>query len=131
MDRKVRQERGQSLGSVATDEKTIEKLPPASMDSSGKQLRTVILGAVAYVLVVVALLVAGVTIGYLLLIFVVMMIGGLRRRPWVVEALNQTRPHQSAAFPIKGWQASGEAIGSLAREIEESGLPERIPVPRL
>jgi hypothetical protein len=110
----------------ATEEKTIEKLPPTETDIRSRW--SIGLGAVAFGVVIVAFLAAGVTVGYLLLIFVCMFIGGQVRRPWIVEAFNRTSPEQSAAFAVKGWQRSEIAIDSIAREIEESGPPERITI---
>jgi hypothetical protein len=58
----------------------------------------------------------------------------LLRRPWTIEAVDLTHPQRSAAFAVKGWRRSGDAIDELARAIPVSGLPEQIskgtPVPR-
>jgi hypothetical protein len=50
----------------------------------------------------------------------------LLRRPWTIEAVNLDHPQQSAAFAVKGWRRSTQAIDELTTTIPASGLPERI-----
>jgi hypothetical protein len=45
-------------------------------------------------------------------------------RPWVVAAIDLDDPERSAAFAVKGWRRSGEAVEQLAKEISVTGKPE-------
>ena len=46
-------------------------------------------------------------------------------RPWVVAAIDLDDPERSAAFAVKGWRRSREAVAQLTREISVTGQPER------
>jgi hypothetical protein len=47
-------------------------------------------------------------------------------RPWIVVAANLDDPRRSAAFAVKGWQRSGQAVEDLSRAIAVDGPPERL-----
>jgi hypothetical protein len=86
-----------------------------------------------FVLVVVVVFVFLPLIGVafeLVLVFLVLSSGLVGRvflrRPWAVEAINLDHPERSAAYPIKGWRRSGEAIQELTRAIPANGAPERL-----
>jgi len=44
-------------------------------------------------------------------------------RPWIVMATDLDEPNQSAAFAVKGWRRSGQAIEELQRTIATAGTP--------
>jgi hypothetical protein len=133
MDRKVTQLRQQPIGIKSAEDDTAEKLLSTGNDLSGDLFGMIVLGAILYGIVLIGLPVAGAPIEYVLLPFGLITCGlvvELMSRPWIVEARNLTNPQHSAAFPVKGWRRSGEAIDALASEIEKAGLPERVPVPQ-
>jgi hypothetical protein len=47
-------------------------------------------------------------------------------RPWVVVAANLDDPQRSAAFAVKGWRRSGQAMEELSRAISIDGPPESL-----
>jgi hypothetical protein len=47
-------------------------------------------------------------------------------RPWVVVAANLDDPQHSAAFAVKGWRRSGQAIEEVSRAIVVDGPPESL-----
>lgn len=44
-------------------------------------------------------------------------------RPWIVVATDLDDPQRSAAFAVKGWRRSGQAIDELKRTIVTAGTP--------
>jgi len=92
-------------------------------------LFAVVAGVVVAVLVFVFLPLLGIAFE-LVLLFLLLTSGIVGRvflrRPWIIEATNLDNPDRSAAFPVKGWRASGEAIHELASAIPASGLPDNL-----
>ena len=44
-------------------------------------------------------------------------------RPWIVIAADLDDPERSAAFAVKGWRRSGQAVDEVTRAISVSGRP--------
>ena len=47
-------------------------------------------------------------------------------RPWIVMAADLDDPERSAAFAVKGWRRSGQAVEELVRAISVTGRPETL-----
>jgi hypothetical protein len=94
----------------------------------GDSPAAVIAGIVLLVLVVFVLLpLLGVALELIALIFLLgsgLLGRVLLGRPWIVEATNVDNPEPRAAYAVKGWHQSSEALRELRTAVAASGRPE-------
>jgi hypothetical protein len=116
---------GDDRGSGPLDVWTLPDFSFLDFDDSPVAVIGVALGALLLFLILLPLI--GVALELIVLLVLVWsgIVGRVFfRRPWVVAAIDLDDPERSAAFAVKGWRRSGEAVEQLAREISVTGKPE-------
>jgi len=118
---------GDNNGSGPLDVLTLPDFDLLDFDDSPVAAIAIAIGALLLFLILLPLI----GVAFELIVLLVLLWSGIVGRvffgrPWVVVAADLDDPERAAAFAVKGWRRSGEAVEELVKAIAVTGQPESL-----